>query len=128
MVSTLLLVIIFTGSSSHPHPIRVLEVHVNGIRGRFIHITESKIHISYLKNLDSTLILSSIIFTCRPFQPSSISLLRVYFSITSPFEVNKFQNNSLDVSSNGSFSFIISMGTHFLISFQPYDNGDSTWI
>ena len=41
------------------------------------HINEFKIHIKYLKNHDSTLMLSSIIFTCHPFQPSSISLLKV---------------------------------------------------
>ena len=55
------------------HPLlRVLEVNINIIRRISIHITESKIHISYLKNHDSTLILSSIISTCHPFQPSSI--------------------------------------------------------
>ena len=71
----------------------VLEVHINGIMGISIHITESKIHISYLKHHDSTLMMSSIIFTCHPFQPSSISLLRICntFSISSPFDVTKLQ-------------------------------------
>ena len=38
-----------------PH-LRVLEVHINGIRGISIHITETKIHISYSENHDSTLL------------------------------------------------------------------------
>jgi hypothetical protein len=32
-------------------PLQVLEVHINGIRDISIHITESKIHISYLKTM-----------------------------------------------------------------------------
>ena len=40
-------------------PLRVLEVHINDIMGITIHITESNIHISYTKNHDSTLMLSS---------------------------------------------------------------------
>ena len=74
MVSTLLSVNIFTGRHVPPPPLRV---HINGFRSISIHITESKIYISNFKNHDSTLMLSSIIFTCHPFQPSSISLLRV---------------------------------------------------
>ena len=40
---------------------------------------------------------SSIIFTFNPFQPSSISLLRVgnTFSISSPFDVTKLQKIAL---------------------------------
>ena len=60
-------------------PLRVLVVLINSNRCISIHITKSKIHISYLKNHDSTLMLSSMIFTCYLFQHSSISLLRVYF-------------------------------------------------
>ena len=41
-------------TSTPPH-LRVQEVHINGIRGISIHITESKIHISYSKNHNSTL-------------------------------------------------------------------------
>jgi len=68
-------------------------MHINGIRGISIHITESKIHISYLRNHDSTLKLFSIIFTCHPFPLSSISLLILgnTFSISSPFDVTKLQ-------------------------------------
>jgi hypothetical protein len=40
---------------SHIPPLRVLEVHLNGIRGITIHITVPKIHISYSENNDSTL-------------------------------------------------------------------------
>ena len=43
---------------------------LNGIMG-------ISIHISYLQHRDSTLMLSSIIFTYHPFQPSPMSLLRV---------------------------------------------------
>ena len=38
-------------------PLWVLELHINGIIGISIHITESKIHISYSENHDSTLML-----------------------------------------------------------------------
>ena len=58
----------------HPPPLRVLEAHLNGIMGISIHITEFKIHISYLKHNDSTLF-SSIMFICHPFQPSPIPFL-----------------------------------------------------
>jgi hypothetical protein len=111
-------------------PLRVLEVHINDIMGISIHITESKIHISYLKHHDSTLMMSSIVFTCHSFQPSSISLLRVgnTFSISSPFDVSQLQKNYLDVSSTGSFPFPVSMDTHNLIPYHTYSNEDSTWI
>ena len=58
-----------------------------------VHITKSKLHISYFKNHDSTLMLSYIIFTCHPFQHSSISLKRAsnIFTISSPFDVIKLQ-------------------------------------
>ena len=47
----------------------------------------------FRKKHDSTLMQSSIIFTCHPFQPTSISLLRVSntFSISSPFDVTKLE-------------------------------------
>ena len=76
-------------------------MHINGIRGISIHITESKMYTSYLnKNHDSTLMLSSIIFVCHPFQPSSISLLMVgnTISTTSPFDVTKLQQQKFLVS------------------------------
>ena len=112
-----------------PLPLRVLEVHINDIRGIYFHITESKIHISYLRNHDLTLILSSIIFTCHPFQPSPISLLILgnTFSISSPFDVTKLQKNCLDVSLTGSFPFPVSRGTHILNPYQPYGDEESTW-
>ena len=121
----------FTGRPLPPlPPLRVLEVHINGIIGISIHITESKIRISYLKHHDSTLMLFSIIFTCHPFHPSSISLLRVgnIFSISSPFDVTKLQKNCLDASSTSSFPFPMSMDTHILIPYHPYGDKDSTWI
>ena len=60
-------------------PLRVLVVHLNDLMGINIHITESKIHISYSENHDSTLMFSSSTFTCQPFQPSSMSLLNIIF-------------------------------------------------
>ena len=65
---------------SHAPHLRVLEVHIIGISGISIVINESKIHISYLRNHDSTLMLSYIIFICHPFHPSPISLLRVHLN------------------------------------------------
>ena len=130
IVSRVLSLTIFTGSHLQPPPLRVLEVHINDIRGIYFHITESKIHISYLRNYDLTLILSSIIFTCHPFQPLSISLLRVgsTFSISSPFDITKLQKNCLDVSSTGSLPFPMSVEMQILIPYLPYWNGDSIWI
>ena len=64
---------------------------------------------------------SSIIFTCHPFQPSPISLLRVgnTFLTSSPFDVSKLQQQKiLDVSLTGSFPFPMSMDTHILIPYQ----------
>ena len=51
----------------------------------------------FKKNHYLTLMLYSNIFTCHPFQPSSISLLRVgnAFSISSLFDVTKLQKNVL---------------------------------
>ena len=78
---------------SHTPPLQLQEVHINGITRITIHITEYKIDITYLRNHDSTLMLPSIIFTCHPFQTSSISLLRVgnNFSVSSLFDVTKLQ-------------------------------------
>jgi hypothetical protein len=69
-------------------------------------------------------------FYIHPFQPSSISLLRLgnIFSISSPFGVTKLQKNCLDVSSTGRFPFPMSMHMHIVIPYQPYRNEDSTWI
>ena len=127
IVLIVLSMIIFRGSHLLPPTIRVLEVNISGIIGISILITESKIHISYLKHHDWTLILSSIIFTCYPFRPSSISLLyRLYRSISSPFRVTKLQKNCLDVSSTSSFPFSMSVDTHILIPYKPYGDEVST--
>ena len=83
-----------------PH-LRVLEVHINNIRGITIHITGFKIHISYSENHDSTLMLVFYYFYMSPLQTSSIW-----------FDDTKLQKNSFDVSSTGSFPFPKSMGTH----------------
>ena len=60
----------FTGCpflSLSPPLLWVLEVHLNGIRGSItIHITESKIHISYFENHDSTLMLVFHYFYMSP--------------------------------------------------------------
>ena len=64
---------------SHNPLLRVLEVHINGIRGITIHITESKIHISYLKKtwFDSSCS-ASIAISYRRFSESYKSY--IYFS------------------------------------------------
>jgi hypothetical protein len=58
-----------------PPYLRVLEVLIYGIR-----ITETNIHINYSENHDAPEMLSSIIFTCHPFQPMHISLLKVHLN------------------------------------------------
>ena len=73
----------------HPFPsphLRGLEVHINGIWSITIQITKFKILISYSGNHYSKLV-SSIIFTCHPFQPSPISLPKVIYFISSPFDI-----------------------------------------
>ena len=74
--------------SLFPPPLQVLEVHINDIRG----IT---IHISYSENHDLTLMLVFYYFYMSPLQTSSISLIRVTFSISSPFDVTKLQKTVL---------------------------------
>jgi len=128
IVSTLLSVIIFTGHPLPPPlPLWVLKVHINSIYS--YHRVQNSYQL-FKKNHDLTLMLSSIIFTCHPFQPSSISLLRVgnTFSISSPFDVTELQKNCLDISLTGSFPFPMSMDMHILIPYQPYGDEDSTWI
>ena len=49
------IICVYLVALSHIPPSRVLEGHINGNRGITIHITESKIDISYSKNHDSTL-------------------------------------------------------------------------
>ena len=49
-VFTLLFVIVFTRRPLPPLPLRVLEKHINGTRDVSINMTESKIHMSYLKS------------------------------------------------------------------------------
>ena len=121
MVSTLLLVIILQVAIPPP-PLRVLEVRINDIKDINIHITESKIHISYSENHDSTLCFYY-------FYMSALPTLAHTFSISSPFDVTKLQQqkNCLDVSSTGSFPFPISMDAHIHIPYHRYGNGDSTW-
>ena len=54
----------------------VLEVHINGIRGVTIHITESKIKKSWFDTNVGLLLFLHV----SPFQPSSISFLRVHLN------------------------------------------------
>ena len=89
MVSTLLSMNIFTGRPSFMGARRAHKRHHAYILS--YHRVQNLYQL--FKNHDSTLMLSSIIFTYHPFQPSSISLLRVgnAFSISSPFDVTKLQ-------------------------------------
>ena len=113
---------------SHTPHLRVLEVHINGIRGITIHITETKIHISYSENHDSILMLSSIVFTCHPFQPLSISLLRVGNTFLISFNVTKLQKIVLMSWLAAFHSQCQWTRTHILIPYHPYGDRDSTWI
>jgi hypothetical protein len=109
-------------------PLRELEVHINGIRGITIHIIESKIHISYSENHDSTLFFSYFYILPLPTLAHIIAKGST-FSISSPFDITKLQKkNVIDVSSTGSFPFTMSMDTHIHIPFHPYGDGDYIWI
>ena len=106
--------------------LQVLEVHINGITGITIHITESKIRISYSENHNSTL------FFCY-FYMSPLSTLAHAIAKGSTFRsvvvwCYKITKKLSDVSSTGSFSFPMTMDTHIHIPYHPYDDGDSTWI
>ena len=74
-----------------PSSLRVLEVHICGIRG----IYSSKFISAIRKTMFRYYF--SIIFTCHAFEPSSISFLRVgnTFSNSSPFDVTRLQNKVL---------------------------------
>ena len=74
-----------------PH-VRLLEVHINGIRSITIDITESKIHISYSENHDSTLMLVLYYFYMSVL-PTLADIIAKdnTFSITSPFDFTKLQ-------------------------------------
>ena len=78
-----------------PH-LRVLEGHINGIRSIPIHITDSKIHISYSENHDWTLMLVFYYFYMLPLQTlADIFAKGNNFSIISPFDVTKLQKKVL---------------------------------
>ena len=73
--------------------LQVLEVHINGIRGITIHITESKIHISYSENRDLTLLF--YYFYMPPLQILAHTIAKgSTFSIIYPFDVTKLQFNT----------------------------------
>ena len=88
MVSTTLSVVSFTGHSFPHPPLRVLEVHINCIRGITIHITETKIHISYSGNHDS--ILFSYYFYMSPL-PTFAHIIASSFLVSSSFNITKLQ-------------------------------------
>ena len=107
--------------------LQVLEVHIKGIRGITIHITESKIHISYSENHDLTQF--SYYSYLSPFPTLTHTTAKgSTFSISSPFDVKKLQKNCLDVSSTHSFPFPMSMDMHIHMPYHLYGDGDSTWI
>ena len=113
---------------SHTPPLRVLDMHINGITVITIHITECEIHISYSENHDSTLFIYYFYMLCLPTLTHTIAKGST-FSISSPFDITKLQKkNVIDVSSTGSFPFTMSMDTHIHIPFHPYGDGDYIWI
>ena len=71
-------------------PLRVLWVHINSIRGITIHITESKIHITYSENHDSTLFFYYFYMSPLP-TLTHIITKGSSFSISSPFGITKLQ-------------------------------------
>ena len=89
-VSTLLFVIILQVALSHIPPLRVLEVHLNGIAVITIHITKSKIHISYSENHDSTLFFYYFYMSPLPTLTYVIAKGSSY-SISTPFDITKLQ-------------------------------------
>jgi hypothetical protein len=99
-------------------PLRVLEVHLNGIRGISIHITEPKIHISYSEN-HSTLFFYYVYMSPLPTLAHTIAKCST-FSTSSSFDVTKLQHNCLYVSSTGSFQFPTPVDTHIHIPYYPY--------
>ena len=76
---------------SHAPPLRV---HINGIRGISIHITESNIHISYSENHGSTLFF--YYFYMSPLQTLTHIIAKgSSFSISSPFDITKLQKKNV---------------------------------
>ena len=125
-VSTLLSVIIFTGCP-FPHPTFM------GARGA--HTRHHRVRSpspKFISAIPKTMIrhYSSIIFTCHPFQPSPIPLLRVVlFQSVLLLMLQSFkEKNCLDVLSTGSFPFPTSMDTHIYIPHHPYGDEDLTLI
>ena len=100
----------------HSYP-EVLEVHINGIRGITIHITESKIHISYSENHDSTLFFYYFDMSPLPTLANTIAKC-ITFSISSRFDATKLKK-SLDVLSNGNYPFPTSIDTHIHVPHPP---------
>jgi hypothetical protein len=102
VVSTLSLSVIIFAGRPFPHPTFTgIEVHINGITGITIYITESKIHISYSKTNDSTLFFYYFYISSLAHTIAKGST----FSTSSLFDVTKLQETCLDVSSTGSFPF-----------------------
>ena len=101
---------------SHNSPLRVLEVHINGIRG-------TTIHIRYCVNHDSTLFFYYLYLSSLP------TVVHIIFDDFS-FDITKLQKkkNCLDVSLTGSFPFSMSKDTHIHIPYHSYGDGDSSCI
>ena len=106
------------GAFYHNPPLRVLEVHVNGIRGLTIHITKSKIHISYSENHDSTLLF--YYFYMSPLPSLRVVIFR---SVLLLILQNYKKKNCLDVLLTGRFPFPTSMDTHIYIPYPPMAMG-----
>ena len=122
-VSTLLSVIIFTGLPlPHPTFMGAKGAHKRHKRYNYLCHRVQNSYQLFRKHY------ASIIFTCHPFQPSPIPLLRVLiFRIISSFDVTNLQKkNCLDASSTGRIPFPMSIDMHIHISYHPYGDGDST--
>ena len=127
MISILLSVIIFTG---RPIP-RATLTGARGVHKRlygynyWYHLVQNSY--GYSENHDSTPFF--YYFYMSPLSTLAHTIAKgSTFSISSPFDVAKLQKKNLDVSSTGSFPFLMSMDTHNHIPYHPYCNGDSTLL
>ena len=109
---------------SHTPPLRVLELHINGIMGVTMHITESKILISYSENHDSTLCFYYFYMSPLPTLAHTIAKGST-FSISSPLDITKKLSWCLI---DWQLSVPNVNGHEYSYPLSPLWHGDSSWI
>ena len=113
---------------SHIPTLRVLQVHLNGIRSINIHITEAKIHISFSEIHDSTLFFYYVYMSPLPTLAHTIAKGST-FSISSPFDVTKLQRKIVLVSQQlAAFRFQCQWTRILIFPHHFYCDGDSTLV